>query len=990
MTFPHVLVSPPFRFDLANRRLWHASDELFLRPKAFAMLHYLLERSGQFVTKQELLEAIWPGTAVSDGAVKACIRELRKVFGDNVRTPKYIETVYRRGYRFIAPLHAPVPGAKFQLQGASPTAHNSLPPPFVGRQDELGLLNDRFSNARAGTRQIVFVTGELGMGKTTLIESFIEGLETPRDVWIARGQCIEQYGRGEAYLPVLTALGRLCREVSSQRLVPLLRQWAPTWLVQLPWLLEDAVRETLQQRLQRSTRARMLREFAEAVEVLTAEQPLILWFDDLQWSDDSTLDLLSFLAMRHDPARLLVVGAYRPDEVAHNGRLVSAVAHELSLHGRCEIFPLDPLTEDAVRHYLMQQAAVVGRLDTSIARLARLIHQRTEGNPLFVANVVADVLSRGDLGDREHTDRIEAGEGQLYANRPKVPQALRQMIEQRLDRLDVESRRVLEIASVAGLEFCAAALAVEDPTDHSMDHLDHLHVEAICAELARRQQFVEVRGSCEWPDGTVTTRYGFLHALYQDVLYERLPAGKRRRLHQHIAERQEQGYGAHAPEIAAELAMHFEHGREPSRAFLYRQHAADAAVRRYAYREAIAHLTQADTLLRKLPATPERNQYELRLLLQFIEPITNLKGEAAPDLVRLYTRALELSDQGNELATHCRVLLGLGTVYLVRGEILTAQSYGQQAMALAEQIPEPSFAVFAHQVLGMISLYQGHLDVALTHFEKGLSLADMADTQNLPLPLAMTKVFCLFYSGLVLWAIGYPKQATERGQAALAVADQLGVPYSRAFALYGAALLHVLLQEREIVCTYVEEMIALCEKYGLQELSALGAIMNGWIMVDRGQAVQGIAQIQRGLAAYQATGAELSLPHLLALLVEAYVKTGQVNEGLRVLTEAIDVMQRHGEQIFASWLFRLKGELILLLSPEQQVEAEQCFLDAIDAAQHSHAKSWELQATICLAQLWYQQGKRKNARQVLTAMYGWFSEGKDGADLRAVQDLLSA
>jgi predicted ATPase len=229
---------------------------------------------------------------------------------------------------------------------------------------------------------------------------------------------------------------------------------------------------------------------------------------------------------------------------------------------------------------------------------------------------------------------------QAPAGSPLKITGMYQQMRQRLARLDAESRRVLEVASVAGLEFTAAAIAVEGQRDA-------LQTEAVCVELARRQRFVEARGNCEWPDGTVTTRYGFLHALYQEVLYERLAAGRRRFLHQQIAECQEHGYGRQAPEIAAELAVHFEHGREYGRAMQYRQHAADVAMQRYAYREAIVHLIQGKELLQRFPETPDRNHKELYLLLQLIEPLVTLKGEAAPEVEHIcpYLGALPAGGQ---------------------------------------------------------------------------------------------------------------------------------------------------------------------------------------------------------------------------------------------------------------------------------------------------------------------------------------------------------
>src|SRR5215813_3353083 len=273
-----VIEFPPFHLDMANEQMWRGSEQIHLRPKTFAALRYLVEHAEQLVTKETLFKLLWPGTYVSDSVLMVCIRELRKALGDEARTPRFIETVHGRGYRFISPLSISQPPSQKsngKRQKSSPTPNLQYPiSTLVGRESELALLHAYWEKARHGERQVVFVAGEPGIGKTTVVEAFLERIEG--ELWIGRGQCIEHYGASEAYMPVLEALGRVGRDPEGEQLIDVLSRYAPTWLVQLPALLGADEFERLQHKVQGATRERMLREMAEALEALTAERPLIL------------------------------------------------------------------------------------------------------------------------------------------------------------------------------------------------------------------------------------------------------------------------------------------------------------------------------------------------------------------------------------------------------------------------------------------------------------------------------------------------------------------------------------------------------------------------------------------------------------------------------------------------------------------------------------------------------------------------------------------
>src|SRR5262245_57298194 len=370
---------PHLRLDLANHELWRGEERLVLRPKPFAVLAYLATHASRLIPREELAQAVWPDTHVGDGLLRGYVRDVRTALGDDAAAPRFIETVARLGYRFLAPVRrvddVVLPDV---LVG---TGNGALG--MVGRAAELGDLARRLALAIAGRRQLVLVTGEPGIGKTTLVDAFL-ARAVNGDVWTARGQCVEHFGAAEAYLPVLEALGRLGRLPGGEQVVAILARDAPAWLVQMPGLITDAELETVQRRVQGATRERMLRELAEGVEVLTAERPLLLVLEDLQWSDDSTLDLLSSLAQRREEARLLMLGTYRPADVVAGVHPLASITRELRLHGQCAEVALAALDEPDVSGFLGHRFA----RHQLAPDLVHAIHQATEGNPLFVVNLV--------------------------------------------------------------------------------------------------------------------------------------------------------------------------------------------------------------------------------------------------------------------------------------------------------------------------------------------------------------------------------------------------------------------------------------------------------------------------------------------------------------------------------------------------------------------------------------------------------------------------
>jgi DNA-binding winged helix-turn-helix (wHTH) protein len=566
-----------FSLDLANEQLVCDGEVVALTPKAFAVLRRLLEDGGQLVTKEELLRAGWANTHVTDGVLKVSIVEIRRALGDDSAAPRFIETVPRRGYRFIAPR------ARTAAVSTSELGRGQL----VGRDGLLAQLQDRLERARGGQRQLVFLSGEAGIGKTTVLDAFLAHASVDPDVMVASGACLEFYGVAEAYLPVLEALGRLLRAPGAERAIRLFESSAPTWLGQFPWLERRDDRAAPHRDLLGVTKERMLREMAEALEVVTAQAPLVLVLEDLHWSDYSTLDLLGMLGRRREPARLLVVGSYRPVDVIVAGHPLRALMQELRIRRQCEEFALEFLREADVAAYLAQRF----RAHDVPAELARTVHRRTDGNPLFMVRVVDELVTVGVLADQDGHWRMV---GPLDEIADAVPESLRQLIEKQIARLEPETQRLLEVGSVLGSEFTVASVAVgleADPLD----------VEERCEVLARQGQFLARMPLFVRPDGTAVARYRFTHSLYPQVVASRMSAARRLRLHQRLGEWLEQTYGAHAGVIETQMTRHFEEARDYRRAIGHLRRAADRDVRRSACQEAVTRLTHALALADHLP-----------------------------------------------------------------------------------------------------------------------------------------------------------------------------------------------------------------------------------------------------------------------------------------------------------------------------------------------------------------------------------------------------
>ncbi len=950
-----VLHFPPFRLDRASQRLYRQAVPVPLRPKAWAVLQYLAEHPGRLVTKEELLEAVWPGTWVSDTVLKVCIREIREALEDDAVRPRVVETAHRRGYRFLPVVTAaPVPFAGTERSG----------PPLVGRAPAIERLRAALARAGTGARTLVFVTGEAGIGKTAVTDAFLRDA-AGRGAAVARGHCLEHVGPRSAHLPLFDILSSLAA-IAGQPVAATLARLAPSWLAQLPGLGTPTASVPLA-----ASPERLLRELAEALEALAQETPLVVVVEDLHWSDRATLDALSYLARRRGHALLLVVATFRPHAADAPDAALAEVTADLLSRNLAEELPLGLLTPADVAAYLEARFQVPGAAGGFAGRL----HAHTGGNPLFLVSVVDYLVERGALAPQSTGPARAERDALLEA----VPATVRRTIGRQLDALDEETRHLLEAGSVAGQEFSAALVSAALGRDQAS-------VEAGCERLIRRGFFVDDAGVGAWPDGTLAMKVRMRHALHRAVLYDGIPEARRARWHRAMGLCLERVYGTGASDMSIELARHFERGHEPARAVHHQDHAARALFERLAYHEAAAAASRGLNLLEGRPAGGERTAAELGLLQTLGRALMLTRGYAAPEVEQTWARARLLGVSSGDPASHAHVLSGLWGFHLIRADLTAARALSAELLALAAGLDD-AWRLHAHWSAEVVAVNAGDFRGALDHFDAAKQLEPRGPQERSITPLGQdARVSCRCMAAWAAWSAGWPDRALGLAREGVALAHELAHPLSSAFAAFFAAFVHQLAGDAPGTRRWADETVALAEREGLPIWIAFGAILRGWARARAGAPSEGVDEIDRSLAAYRATGAAISLPHFLALRAEALVGCARHAEALASLDEAIALSAGTGNSYYDVELHRLRaGALAAVGGPHAAAEAKASLDRALAIATRQQAPLFALRAAADRLRLARGRADRAASRAVLDRWLGALSEGFSTADYLAAR-----
>ncbi len=952
----------PFALDAANARLYRGDEVVAVRGKTLAVLEYLAARPRQLVTKDELLRELWPEVHVSEDVLVGCVRELRTIFGDTRGAARFVETVYRRGYRWIADVERAEVSGPQQIDAIVDLSRPA--PIFVGREADLAQLERWFEGAASGTRQMVFVSGEAGIGKTALVEGFIRALVGPnptrceRAAVVARGQCVEHYGPAEPFLPILDAMERLSRQPSNAWAASIVARCLPDALLSpkaLPSTMSSAAGIMPE---------RAVRLLGGAVEALAAERVLVLVLEDLHWSDPSTLDVLSYIAQRPEPCRLMVLATYRPTDAILRRHPLRDLEQELRAH-QCSVqLPLGRLTMDSLQRWLDALCA------SPPEALVQWLYRRTEGHPLFVSTLFESLVGAGLVACSHGEWSVQPRYAEFG-----VPESLRLMIDRQAEHLDDTDRQLLEAASAVGTPFSAASVA-------AAIERDLISVEARCDRLARDGHFVRAAGSTEWPDGTVAGAYEFIHELYRSTLYARLSPAHARQLHQRIGRRLEQGYDARTDEVATELAGHFERSRDATRAVRYLETAASQCTQRGAHREAIAAIRRALEVLALLPDTAERTDRMLFLNLRLGASLLVAEDYADPAVQAVFQTCRQLAEEAQALPPLLTAIGGLHACYAARAQLAESEAIVARVVDLAEQLPIPQARLIACACAAWSQWSKGELARAR---ESAIAAIAAHTAEPISFPATFDVVSYMFgISAFIEMALGNITAARARAEQADAWSRKTARPVDRATALALIGLLYAFMDDPVAAAVHAEEAATVAEEHGFRQWLAVGRITKAWAGAIEKRTVRSLGDLDVRIEEYTQMGLRAILSALLCLAAGAHLRAGKKQTALKILTRAEAHVRDTGERWYEPELYRLRGEIV---QAEDPCKAEVSFQAAIDVARAQGAKLWELRATLGLATLWRREKKRAAARKLLEPIVSAFADDVDAPDLRAARAL---
>ena len=824
--------------------------------------------------------------------------------------------------------------------------------PFVGREDELRLLTNRWERVREGEGQVVTIIGEAGIGKSRLVQQFREQIAAVPHTWL---ECVTAaFSQNTPFYAVTEMMRQSFRWDTShsddRRLAALeaslalagvkLNEAVPliASLLELP----VGAKYSTPSMTPAHQRRQLLATLVEWVFGAARVQPLVIATEDLHWADPSTLELTRLLVEQGATAPLMLIYTARPE-----------FRSQWSLRAHHTQIALNRLSSRNVRTMIGEVAARKALSDDTIAAVV----ERTGGVPLFVEELTHAVL-----------------EGGISVTGRSIPATLHDSLMARLDRLG-PAKEVIQVGAVIGVEFSYELLhAVHPIAEHDFEQ---------ALRTASDAELLYVRGIP--PHAT----YQFKHALIRDTAYGALLKSRRKELHRRIAQAIADKYPSLAHSQSEVLARHWTDAGEPELAIRAWQTAADQALRTSANPEAISYIANALNALRDLSDTPERAQQELTLRVMMAAPLMASRGYGAPEVEDTFARATELCRRVNESPQLFLVLRGLHRFYLVRGKHDKAREFAEQCLTLAQNVEDPNQLMEAHLASGESAFYMGRLTSAQLHLTEALNL--YKTDKHRPSPARNVQdpaVASQSHLAMATQLLGFPERAANMCRAALSHARELSHPFSLAYALNGAALLYQLRHDIEQTRSYAEAALIASRQGEFSLFTAEATVLLGWALTQQGRTEEGMVRIRDGLAAWRATGAELLIPLFLGLLADAHLNQDSIEDASRLMAEAITTAQRSSEQVCRSELHRMSGKIELLNRPCDAATSQRFFREAMDWANQQEAGLWKLRTATSLARLLASQGRRDEARTMLADTYNWFTEGFDTADLKDARALL--
>lgn len=898
-------------------------------------------------------------------------------------------------------------------------------PIFVTRKEELEKLDLLLGKTMGGQEGIAFITGSPGQGKTALMNEFTwQAIDHYPDLLVVKGVCDAYSGEGDPYLPFRDILAMLTGDLETRWSASVISNEQATrlWKI-LPeaitiildhgidlikrWMIASdlltrarkivGIQPDLMGRLQvlaqqitgspslpNIDQAGMFGQFTTVLSELAKRHPLALILDDLQWMDIGSINLLFHLGRRLAGNRILLLGAYRAEDVAQ-GR-------------KGERHPLENLFSEFKRQYgdiwidldnkdaRRQQQFVEAYLDTKPNRLSQTfrqaLYEHTEGHPLFTIELLQNLQDQGDLVCNEEGKWVESG----AINWQTIPSKVEGVVEERMGRLEPEQHELLTIASVEGEEFTAQVIArIQDIDEHKL-------LRNLSQSLDRQHRLIVDRGIERLGD-SILFRFAFRHNLFQRYLYDRLNESERVLLHKAVGETLEMVYAEYTEKIAPQLAHHFDLAGVVEKAVQYYTLAGKYSIKVTANQEAIAHFNHALQLLKTLPASPTHSQQELDLQLNLGPPLTAVKGWAAAELVTAYDRAQELCVELTDDSQMMRTLYLLATYWLGRSDHDRSEKIVGQIADIAKRVGNPELSWMGEITIG--PFYRGNFLQAREVEERICRLYEPTQQRKFAQTIGMApSVVGKAYLSKCLWLLGYPEMAKHSLEEAFSWAEEVKVPFIKCYVLGRGSWLCAQLGDWQTVRKHAEilRQISLEHRFKIFEHASSIYSHCANIQMDLMNDEE-LKQMHQAVEAYSATGTIVNRTSWLVLFAEACAKIVHIESGLTAINEAISLGEKTGELWVQAEAYRLRGELLAQQTGNEKpshAEAENCFLRAYEIARSQAAKSLELRAAVSLCRLSKKWGDPVRARLMLKEVYEFFSEGLNTADLIQAQKYLSA
>ena len=848
---------------------------------------------------------------------------------------------------------------------------------IVGRDRELDALQHEYDRAQRGQGRLVLISAEAGMGKTTLVDAFLKQLDEQHEpVRAGRGRCSERLAGAEAYLPVLEALDSLQKHEQLGSIGRLIRALAPSWYAQImPPSENDSSAARLTAETSTGSQERLKREIASLLEELARMQPVVLSFDDVHWADPSTTDLIAYLARRIDNARLLIISTCRPSHLAQTRHPFLPLKLDLHSRGMCREISLDSLDLVSVAKYIALQFPEHG----FPSDFARIVHERSEGNPLFMTDLLRDLRRRQKV--RQRDGRWVLADDLLSLER-ELPETVRSAVQRKIEALDDFDRRLLSAASVQGVDFDTVVVA------HALQ-LSEEEVEDRLDKLEREHALVRFVDEHDGRDRVLTLRYRFAHQLYHAGFYDALRGTRKAALSRAIAERLVQRSGDDASDSAARLAVLFETARDQVRAAQFWNRAAQAAARLYAHDETERLARRGLDVLAAAPEGPARTETELELQMTYAMALKTGCGYAVPEVGAAYARARALSRAVTDPARVVPVLVGLSAHHLVAGEITTSRDVALEMLELFERLGDPNLQMMGNWSLGAALFHLGDLRGAHARLERGLELYDPAFHRGRVWETGIEPgIFCRCEYSRTLTHLGFPDRGLAEVRQAVAQARALDHPQPLAFALLFEIFAHLARRSpRDVQRTY-DQLAVVCHAHGIAQEVHWAAPLCGRALLDLGDTRRGLRVLEEGLAAHTITRSALLRPYYFLLLAGGLLRVREYTRAQRALDDARAVAVATSQQAFGSEQSRLQAEL--LAATGNGAEAEQGYRDALAAARQQGAVWHELRAARGYASYLAAAGRPDAARDVLAPVLASVTEGHQTLDYAYAETLLKS